>query len=262
MNDRDYLSQRTQDLLNGGIDGELSTTERDELDRLLASSENIRNINEELKVFTGLLDELPELDPPEYLQKSIERQVRLPVQGNQHQKKQGIFGAWSPTHWLSTGFALAAGVLLTVGVYQMGSGPITPEDVNSLAGTVVKSQASGQGELLDSVHIFTDTLSGRVELWNKEDLFSLNVQLESEGLTQLVVNFDGRGLAYEGITRMQDNKDVVSTTEGSVNIVSSGEKSYTLNLRRMVQGKDAASLELKFFANRLLVHEAELSVFQ
>ena len=264
MNEQDLMDQRTQDLLNGSIDGELNTAEQDELDMILASSETVRNFNEELISFTRILDELPEVEAPHYLQDSIERQVRLPVQSNQHEKKRGLFGAWSPTHWLRTGFALAAGAVLTIGVYEMGSGPITAEDATNLVGTVVKNEAADRGDLLDSIHIDTDTLNGLVELRNKDDLYTLDVQLKSDGSTQVVVDFAGRGLEFEGITRMQDRNDAVSIVEGTVNVASSGEQRYTLNLRRTadVQGQKTAPLELEFFANNMLVHEAELSVSQ
>jgi hypothetical protein len=262
MAELNHMDERTQDLLNGGIDGELSSAEQKELDRLLAGSDKVRDLNEELVALTGLLDGLPELAPPQYLQKSIERQVRLPVQNIEQEEKQGFLHNWLPSSWLRTGFALAAGAVLTVGVYEMGSGPITAEDATKLVGTVVKSQATGQGELLDSIHIDTETLNGLVELRNRDDLYTLDVQLNSDGPTQIVVNFAGRGLEFEGIARMQDRNDAVSVMDGSINVASSGEQRYTLKLRRTdeVRGQQAAPLELEFFANNTLVHEARLSI--
>ncbi len=262
MSERNHIDQRIQELLFGSIDGELGAADQHELDKLLASSAEIRDLHEELKAFTGLLDTVPDLEPPKYLKKSIESQVRLPVQSVRHEEKQGFFGTWLPAHWLQTGFAVAAAAVLTIGVYQVGSTPVSPEDANNLVGTMVKSQATAQGELLDSIHIFTDTLNGRVELRNKDDLFSLDVQLDSDGPAQLVVGFAGRGLEFEGISRTQDNKDIVSMAEGSVNVASSGKKRYTINLRSTADahGQEIAPLELEFFANHLLVHEAELSI--
>ena len=265
MNGPENMDQRVQDLLNGGIDGELSSDEQFELDSLLTGSGEIRDLNEELKVVVGLMDELPELEPPEYLQQTIERQVRLPVQGTDDKdKKKSIFAGWLPAHWPRTAFALAAGAVLTIGIYEMGSAPMTTEDATSLSGTMVKSQVAGQGALLDSVHIETDMLNGLVELRNKADLYTLDVQLNSEGPTQLVVNFADRGLEFEGVTRKQDRKDAVSISEGSVNVASSGEQRYTLNLRRIVemQGQETTPLVLEFFAGELLVHEAKLQIPQ
>jgi hypothetical protein len=264
MSEHKHIDQHVRELLNGGVDGVLSAAEQDELNSLLAGSAQLRDLDEELKTFTGLLDGLQEVEPPPYLQESIERQIRLPVQSNQHEEKQGFLGTWLPAHWLRTGFALAAGAVLTVGIYEMGSGPMTTEDASKLVGTVVKSQAADQGELLDSIHVFTNTLNGRIELRNKDDLFTLDVQLNSDGPTQVILDFAGRGLEYEGITRMQDQMDAVTIVDGSVNVTSSGEKRYTLNLRRTKnsEGQEVAPLGLDFFANNMLVHEAELSITQ
>ncbi len=264
MNEQNHIDQHARELINGAVDGELSATEQHELDGLLADSGQLRDLNEEIEMITGLLDGLPEVEPPPYLQESIERQIRLPVQSHRHVEKQGFFGTWLPAHWLQTGFAIAAGVVLTVGIYEVGSAPMTAEDATNLAGTVAKTQAADQGELLDSIHIFTDTLSGRVELRKMDDLFSLDVQLNSDGPTQVVVAYAGRGLEFEGITRMQDQNDAVSIVDGSVKVASSGEKRYTLNLRRTTnpERQEIAPLELEFFANNMLVHEAELSVSQ
>lgn len=269
MNEQIHVNQRTQDLLNGGIDGELSTLEQQELDELLAGSDTVREFNEELKELTSLLDDVPEREPPQYLQSAIERQISLPMPSNRHEEQQGFFGTWLPAHWLHTGFALAAGAVLTIGVYEMGSEPITAEDAASLVGTIVDNPALDnpaldQGVLLDSIHIFTDTLNGQVELRNKNDLFTLDVQLSSDGPTQVTVNFAGRGLEFEEIVHNQDRKDAVSIADGSINVASSGEQHYELKLRRTVeeQGQEIAPLKLEFFSNNTLVHKAELNVSQ
>ena len=165
-NELSDIERRVFDLINGGIDGELSTTEQSELDRLLTGSEKVRDLNEELITMTGLLDQVPELEPPEYLQSTIERQVSLPVAGKSNDEKQGFFGTWLPAHWLHASVALAAAVVLTVGVYEMGSEPMTARDAANMVGTVVKNPVTAQGELLGRVHLNTDTLNGLVELRN------------------------------------------------------------------------------------------------
>lgn len=260
--DQTQFDQHAQDLLHGSIDGELSKTEQEELDRLLAGSDKLCALNAELKTFNCLLDELPELEPPGYLQSAIERQIRLPVDSSVFEEKQGFFGTWLPAHWVRTGFALAAGAVLTIGVYEMGSEPMTAQDAANMVGTMVDNRANNQGELLDSVHIFTDMLNGSVELRSNEEFFNLDVQLNSDGPTQVVVNFAERGLEFEGITRKQDRKDTISIADGAINVTSSGEQSYILQLRRSSKAQQAAPLELEFFANNILVHEASLNILQ
>ncbi len=255
------VDQHVLDLLNRSIDGELSTTEQDELDRHIATSPAVRNLDMELRVVTRMLDELPQVDPPQYLQETIERQVRLPAQSTTGLGKPGVLGSWLNKNWLRTGFALAAGVLLTVSVYEMGSEPITATDNASLTGTIAKRDVSGQqGVLLDRVSLATDRLNGLVELRHKGELLTLDVQLTSDGPSELVVNFAGRGLEFDGVTRLQDPVETVSVVDGVIHFSSPGEQRYTVNLRRISMARQNAPLVLEFFSNSELVQQAELNI--
>jgi hypothetical protein len=259
--DQGPVDQRIQDLLNSSIDGEISKADQDELDRLLVTSDSVRNLNEELRAVTHILDELPEVEPPQYLQESIKRQVRVPVQISYNTGRPGLLGRWLNTNWLRAGFALAAGVVLTVSVYEMGSEPITGGDSTRMVGTMAKRDLTAQpGILLDSIHLDTDKLNGLVELRNIGDLFTLDVQLNSEGPSELVVNLAGRGLEFDGVSRMQNPVDAVSVVDGAIHLASSGEQRYTVSLRRISKALEDETLELDFFANNELIQQAKLNV--
>jgi len=261
--DQAPVDQHIQDLLNRSIDGEISRSDQDELDRLLVTSESVRTLNEELRSVTHILDELPEIEPPQYLQESIERQVRLPVQNSIDADSPGLLSRWLNANWLRTGFALAAGVVLTVGVYEMGSKPITADDVANMSGTVVKGGfVDQQGILLDSISLDTDQLRGRVELRSMDDLFTLDMQLSSDGPSEVIVNFAGRGLEFDGVIRNQDQLNDISFNDGSIKLASNGEQRYTLRLKRTTEVQQLAPLELDFFANNVLIQKAELTVSQ
>lgn len=249
------------DLLNRSIDGELNSIEQEELNHLLATSGEARSRHEELKTVSRLLDELPEVDPPEYLQETIERQIRLPVQGRADFKKQSFFGNWLSANWLRTGFALAAGVVLTVGVYEMGSEPIDISDSASLSGTIVKpGLVDQQGMLLDSILLETDKLNGLVELRGKNDVLTLDIKMKSDGPSEVIVNFTGRGLEFDGVSRTKDPVEAVSVADGAIHLASSGEQHYTLSLRRTSDVQKATPLALDFFAESELVQKAELNI--
>ena len=256
MNKQKQREEAKLALLNGSVDDELSVTQQQELNTLLKTSDRARQLHQELKALNGLLGEVPAREPPQYLHKAIVSQVRLPT------AEQSRFYTWLSTNWLRTGLALAAGVVLTVGVYEMGSGPISPEDAASMAGTVVENPAAGQGELLDQIHISTALLDGSVELRGQNGLLILNMRLNSDVPTRVAVDFAGRGLEFEGISRMQDHEDAVSVINGSINVASSGDQRYTLKLRRVANTRESVlkPLELDFFANDTLVHAAELNV--
>ena len=262
MNEPGHKGQRTSELLNGSIDGELNAAEQLELDQLLASSGSVRDLKRELENFTGVLDELPELEPPQYLQKTIESQIRLPVQDGTTGEKQGLFGTWMPANWLRMGFALTAGAVLTVGIYQMDSEPMSARDTEQMTGTVVKSPVLEPLNLQDSVSFNTDKLSGQLELRNTGDLFTLNLQLNSDDPSEVIVNFADYGLEFETITPNHAGEGVVSVENGSVIVALNGKQTFTLQLQRTSGAQQTAPLELEFFTNDTLVHVAELGVTQ
>ena len=261
--DQGPVDQRIQDLLNSSIDGEISSADQDELDRLLVTSPDVRKLNEELRTLTHVLDELPDLEPPQYLQNAIERQVRLPAQSNVDLNKSVFWGGWLNVNWLRTSLALATGVVLTFGVYEMGSEPITARDAATMTGTMLKNGLTGQeGTLLDSIDLDTEKLNGLIELRNKDDLFTLDVKLNSDGASEVVINFAGRGLEFDGETHMQNPEEAVSVRDGSIHLASHGEQHYTVKLRRTSQAEQAAPLELDFFADNELIQKGELIISQ
>jgi hypothetical protein len=268
MNEQDHIARTPVDqhilqLLNSSIDCEINVVDEEELDHLLTASQSVRELNDELRAVTRVLDELPEIAPPQYLQDTIERQVRLPVQNNGANEKPGYFGSWLNANWLRTGFALAAGVVLTVGVYEMGSGPIPVSDSTSMSGTIASNGVtSQQGELQDRIYLESEVLSGQVELRTNKDLFTLNVQLESAGPSELVINLAGRGLEFDSADIQQDTADTISVVDGSIHLASNGEQHYVLNLRRVPGANYPESLELEFFANKQLIQQNELSISQ
>jgi len=254
------VDQRILDLLNASIDGEISAAEQGEIDALLASSESLRDLDKQLRATAKLLDELPVLEPPLYLQGSIERQVRLPADGAKRGNPR-VLGQWLGSQWLRTGLALAAGVVLTFGVYEMGSRPISTGDVENLSGTMVKKVPTGQqGKLIDSVQLDTAQFDGLVELRNTDDVFSLDVRLNSEDPMEVVVNISGRGLDFDGATHTRGPDDAVAVRDGTIHLASSGENHFTVKLRRTSDLQQIEPIGLDFIVKDQLVRKAELTI--
>lgn len=268
MNEQNNLGQSPVDqhvlnLLNASIDGEINATDRQELERLLLASDELRSLKEELETLTGILDELPQVDPPEFLQETIERQLRLPVQGRNDVSGTGSWSDWLSANWIRGGFGLAAALFLTIGVYEMGSEPITAKDGTSMVGTVAnKNTVNRQGTLIDSINLASERLEGLVELRNENDLFTLNLQLNSGVPSEVIINFAERGLVFEGVVGNQDSADTVSIQDGAILIASSGRQSYTLSFKRTLSEgtRYDGPLELSFFADSKLIQQEKLII--
>lgn len=265
MNQQDQNSpapvdQRTLDFINASIDGELSATDQDELDRLLLSSESARQMERELRAVTNLLDDLPQFEPPHYLQGAIERQVRLPASGTRQTKPSGWI-AWLDSSRWRTGLALAAGVVLTVSVYEMGSKPVSIEDSRNMTGTIIKpGNSSRQGEVIDSLRLDNAQLNGLVELRNQNGLFTLDVQLNSGVPVEVVVDFAGRGLVLEGASNSADSGNAVSFGDGEIRLASNGRDHFSVKLRRAAETQTSGPIALDFYEGERLVKKAELNI--
>jgi len=265
MNQQDQNSpapvdQRTLNLINANIDGEISAIERDELDRLLLSSESVRQLDRELRTVTKLLDDLPDLESPPYLQSAIERQVRLPADSATRKKLSGLF-AWLDSSSWRTGLALAAGVVLTISVYEMGSKPVSIEDSRNMTGTIIKhGSTSRQGEVLDSLRLDSAQLNGLVELRNENGLFTVDVQLNSGVPVDVVVDFAGRGLVLESASNSSDSGNAVAVGDGEIRLASNGSDHLSVKLRRTTDAQTSGPIALDFYAGERLVKKAELNI--
>jgi hypothetical protein len=256
------LDQHILYLINRCIDGEISSKEQEELDRLLKASPAVRDLHDELKEVTRLLDEVPEIDPPGYLKDTIERQVRLPAKSPPSPEKSGLWGRnWLGSNWLRTGFALAAGVVLSVGIYEMGSEPINTRDGSNMVGTMAKRAAVEKpGTLLDSVQLNTANLNGLIELRNKDDFYTLDLQLNSAKPTGVVIDFAGRGLEFEGFRGGQVPGEGVSVVDGSIHLASNKEQKYVVIFKRNSTEQMYTALDVGFVTDDEMFLRAELNI--
>jgi len=254
------VDQRTQDLINASVDGEISAIEQDELDRLLLSSDGAREFDRDLRSVTSLLDDLPEIEPPAYLHNAIERQVRLPVDGAAQNKPAGWL-AWLESSRLRMGLAMAAGVVLTVSVYEMGSRPVSVDDTRTMTGTIVKhGKTGGQGEVLDSIRFGSGPLNGLVELRNADDLFTVDVQLDAGTPVDVVMDYSGSGLDFEGASNVSDSENAISYGDGKIRLASNGKEHFTVKLRRAQDAQSGGPVELGFYAGDRLLEKTELNI--
>lgn len=256
--------QHVLNLLNGNIDGELSVLEQAELDKLLAGSAHARALHKALKTLAGILDGLPEREPPDYLHHVIMSQVitstsgaGLALAGGAKGEKPGPLRRWLSTPWMRTGLAMTAGLMLTMGIYQSGSENLSPADASGMAGTVMKNP---YGVLLDSTRFDTKTMNGKAELRYEDGLLTLDVHLDSDGRAVLNLDLSGQDLVYAGINGLKNQAGNVAVANDSVSVTGSGLQHYELLLKRKaeVSGGNLGPLVLEFYANNVLIHKAEL----
>ncbi len=225
------LDKHIIELINADIDGELGPNELQELEAVFDSSAEAVQYRVELLKLDGALRDLPELDPPASLTHRILGQVELPAK-QPVLNLQGFFARYNP---IATGFAFAAGLLVTVGIYETGSRNLVLDDTVSMVGTMVAGQhvgISGQGHRLS---LDLDNLSGTVSLQQNESGKTLEFDLESEKRIEIELDFENAGLMVIGFA--QDDRgdgSLIETLEilgGTMRVVNQGRHHFVVFLK-------------------------------
>jgi anti-sigma factor RsiW len=224
------LEQRTLELINAEIDGELLPGERAELEAILASSADARAMKAELQKLANLMDRMPEQAPPEDLAERILGQVRLPA-ARPGFSLAALFSSLQPA---PVGMAFAAGLLVTVGAYEFSPGHRSDVDPASVVGTMLLDPEVQNASQADSLVISGPGVSGTVSLSSAGKLQVLSFDLESTDDAEIAISLSEAGLSFGGIARVAASE---ATADGSYE-VSGG------TLRVVNQGRQAFSVFL------------------
>ena len=242
------LEERTLHLINADIDGELTADERDQLDVILESSGEARAMRAELLRLSNLLESLPEQLPPPELSKQILNKL-APQPRAANFSLSGLFASFQPA---TAGLAFAAGLLMTVGFYELSPNGQSLSETASMVGTMVASQAGSPDLLKNDVLLKGDGFSGTVSLRSNDGVYILNFDLDSEEMTEIEVGLDRTGLSFGGFaeTRSDANKvfETVTMSGGTLRVVNQGRQQFAVFLRVISpeQAIDAGLITIDF----------------
>jgi hypothetical protein len=229
------LEERTLNLINADIDRELIPAEQQELDNILETSAEARAMRAEMLKLSNLLDSVPEQDPPAGLSSRILNQVAPSRQGFGF-SLSNFFQSFQP---VTAGLAFAAGLLITVGFYEMSPQGGAAHNTASMVGTMVVGQGSGMNLLENSLHFSGEDFSGSVSLSENGGLYILNFDLESTDRQEIKVGLDSTGLSFGGFAETpgiaNHVMDTVVISGETLRVVSQGRQQFAVFLR----GRDA-----------------------
>lgn len=233
------ITERTMQLINADIDGELSQAEQLELESILESSAEARAMKAELLKLNNLMSKLPAQQPPPDLKDRILQTSKLPVQKPTF-SISGWFASFQPA---TAGLAFAAGLLLTVGFYELSSDRLVSGDAVSMVGTMVAGQGSGPALLKDDMILKGDGFSGSISLRESAGVYVLNFDLDSESKTEVEVGLDDTGFSFGGFAEVKGDAktvfDSVTMSGGALRVVNQGHQQFAVFLRKDGAGKPA-----------------------
>lgn len=231
------INERTLELINADVDGELRPEEQPELEAALEASEEARALRAELLKLTNLMDSLPAQQPPAGLKRRILQGIRLPARKTSFSLSTW-FGSFQPA---PAGLAFAAGLLLTVGFYELSSDRLGSDDAVSMVGTMVAGQGVGPGFMKNDMVLEGDGFSGTISFREGSGIHMLNFDLSSETATEVNVGLENTGFAFGGFAEVQGDSDKVfesvTMSGGALRVVNQGHQQFAVFLREKGAGK-------------------------
>ena len=221
------LNEHQINLINSDIDGEISGDEAAELSALLLESAEARKLHEDLSSLDRMLGAVPEAELPEQLEGLIFRQVDLP----RRHRWFTPFAGWMQGNPIPYG-AAAAGVLATVLVYELGSGPAGTGDYSDLVGTLARGNGIEGAIQLSYLDIDLPVVQGRVKLTGSGDLKLLRFDVDSEDAVDFEVGLEGSGLKFGGFAQAEGGEDEnLGFANGKFRVSNTGAQQFTVILR-------------------------------
>jgi len=230
------LEERTIELINAELDGELGPVEREELEAILESSGEARAMKAELQKLFNLLDATPELSPPAGLSQQILGQLALPSKKPAF-SFSGLFPSFQPA---TAGLAFAAGALVAVGFYELTPRYGAAIDPASMVGTMVVNRQEQPLEHKDSLSIVGQGLSGTVSLQEGGGVYILNFDLDSENSTEIEIALAEAGLDFGGLAHTQSgagtDNESIQVSGGTLRVTNQGRQAFTVFLPDVASG--------------------------
>jgi len=255
------LEARVLELINAEIDGELKPGESAELEAILESSAEARAMKAEMLKLVNFLDSVPAQAPPEDLTGRILDQIPVHTRPRTF-SLANLVSSFQP---LPAGLAFAAGLLLTVGVYELSPEQHAPDDLNSMVGTMLMKSQPDSSAQAARLAISARGVLGSVALSDVGDFLVLSVDLVAEQKTEIVIAMADAGLGFRGIARGPSSEPEVAEyyefTGGDLRVVSESSRPFNVYLRRVGNGAvRPQSLEIEVIQMGERVFEGSLEL--
>jgi hypothetical protein len=230
------LDERTINLINAELDGELSDSERSELEAILRDSTEARTLRADLGRLGELMERLPAQEPPARLSGQILDSVQL------SRVRSRVRRPFSPAGFLASlqpaqiGVGFAAGLLLAVGYFELSPADLGEGDSARMVGTMVASKQTGAETIANSLFFKESGISGTVTLRESGPFKILDFDLDSGDPAEVEIAFAEAGLSFGGIARTSTGPEVMGQSYeiggGTLRVMNQGQQAFSVFLRQ------------------------------
>jgi hypothetical protein len=188
--------ERTLELINAELDGELDGPAKAELSRRLLADPGLRALREQVRATCAAIDALPSEDPPEGLRAAIMEALPAspPVCGQRDVRAAG-FGSDRPI--LRYAAAFAGGLLVSALAFQFAwrDARVDPRE---LSGTIAGVTADAS-----KVELHLDEVHGTVRIEGPDAAPVVVAELTAQRPVQVIARLDGEEVRLSGFGALQ-----------------------------------------------------------
>jgi hypothetical protein len=253
-------NRREMGLISAAIDGALDLDEQAELDLLLETSKEARELKVELEQLDSVLNDVPDLEPPESLHANVVARAKLKPAPSDD----------SILYWLRTvvpgvglRYALAAATgALVVAVFFGNQSMITESiDLADLVGTMAPDVDSVNEEIIDSFGIHEAGLEGLIQLRRRDSVLLLDIHSETEMPVDISIDVGDAGLWPDALAQIEGRTESIAIVGQALQIEVLGTQRMTILLRRVDGAALAgeANITLEFSSKGNLLQRGSLT---
>jgi anti-sigma factor RsiW len=189
------IEEKYLELIQADVDGELPEEHRAELSRFMLAHPETRAVREEFKRITGVLEQVPQVEPPAGLRDSIVAAVRLPAPAAGPGTVRGL---WAPSQLLRYAAVFAGALLVSTIALQFGTDRTRGLDVSQIAGTMASEDPAAKAGPAATVDISLAEVSGQVSLYQSATMRVVEFDLVAKRPVEVVVVHDGQEARFSG----------------------------------------------------------------
>jgi hypothetical protein len=245
---------RSIELIHGALDGELSASEQEELAARLQSDPALKSLMDDMRKLSGVLDRVPQANPPPGLRSRIMASVRP-------RKRRGILEAllpdWPAPVTLRYAGAAAFGAAVAAVALQLGTTDISgPADVRGLVGTIATYETPAVAQNIISLD--TGIVTGSIETHRQGELVVMDFDLTAQRPLEIVADYSHSGLDFGGFAQLDGASASLDATSGKIEFGQERDHRYAVFFDAAKNG--GGTIELQFLTDRKLVHQETVEI--
>lgn len=245
------IEQKYTDLINADIDGDISASEKAELQAFLDESAEGQALHDDLSSVCAALAAVQSEEPPPHVRHVIMNSVK-PT--HTPEKSPGFLQILFATPAVKYAVTFAAGVFLTLSI--MDANQISDhafDDVTGLVGTVSDPIDAA---VASSVSVTKPDLAGTVSLRSAASMLILDFDLVAKSHIDVEAIYTDRSIWFNGFAQLESEGTTISAETGRVRLGMNGKRRYAVYLHN--QGGRETTVNLRFLADGKVIHEASL----